>query len=161
MSEFSGLAAEIDRGRFEESDYTPTLVRMIAHVLTAEAPILDDLLVTRIARVHGFQRIGDRIRERVLKIARKHHHIRRDPVGGYFVWAAPGDPLHWARGRGPADEQAIRRIDEIASEELRAAFAAVSLEDTESEIARHFGIKRVTAAARERISKALQSAGPR
>ena len=156
VSELSGFGAEIDRGRFEDSDYTPTLVRIIEHVLSAEAPIVDDLLVTRIARIHGFQRIGERIRERVLKTAKKYHHIRRDPAGGYFVWAAPGDPLHWVRARVPTDEQTIRRVDEIASEELRAAVVHVG--DEESEIARYFGIKRITASARERIAKAIQGA---
>lgn len=160
VSEFSIFGEEIDRNRFDEPDYTPTLVRMIAHVLATEAPILDDLLVMRIARIHGFQRSGDRIRERVLKIAKKHHHIRRDPVAGQFVWATPGDPLHWTRARAPADEPATRRIDEVSSEELRAALAVVRVDDAESDIARYFGIRRVTAPARERIAKAIQRTSP-
>ena len=42
-----------------------TLKAMIAHVIDAEGPIFEDVLVDRIARAHGMQRSGNQIRRRV------------------------------------------------------------------------------------------------
>jgi very-short-patch-repair endonuclease len=51
---------------FYEPRYTPLLRRMVAHVIEVEGPIYHDVLVTRIARVHGFQRNGGNIQTLVL-----------------------------------------------------------------------------------------------
>ncbi len=121
-----------------------------------KAPIAEDVLVTRIARIHGFQRAGDRIRDRVLKVTKRNHQIRRDPSGGRFVWNAQQAPELWVRARSPADDAAVRGIDDIATEELLAAVPIVDTADIVSGVARYFGIKRVSATARDRIEKALQ-----
>jgi very-short-patch-repair endonuclease len=51
---------------FYEPRYHPFLCQMVTHVIEVEAPIYEDLLVTRIARAHGFQRSGNNIQTRVL-----------------------------------------------------------------------------------------------
>lgn len=161
VADFTAFRDVISRERFEDPDYLPTLARLIGHVLSQEAPIAEDVLVTRIARIHGFQRAGDRIRERVLKVTKRNHQIRRDPSGGRFVWNAQQSPELWVRARAPADDAAVRGIDEIATEELLAAMSIVDAADIVSGVARYFGIKRVSATARSRIEKAVQrSASP-
>jgi Protein of unknown function (DUF3320) len=55
-----------DRERFYDGAYSATLKAMIAHVIDAEGPIFEDVLVDRIARAHGMQRSGNQIRRRVL-----------------------------------------------------------------------------------------------
>ena len=82
--------------------------------------------------------------------------MRKDFVGGRFIWSTPEAPALWVRARAPADELAIRGVDEIAAEELLAAFTLVQAEDPVSEIARYFGVRRVSSVARERIAKAIQ-----
>ena len=54
-----------DRELFYDGAYSATLKAMIAHVINAEGPIFEDVLVDRIARAHGMQRSGNQIRRRV------------------------------------------------------------------------------------------------
>ncbi|MCM0018751.1 MAG: DUF3320 domain-containing protein [Tagaea sp.] len=149
------LDLTLDRDRFEEASYAPTLSALIHRILTIEAPMRDDALVERVSRLHGFQRSGDRIRERVLKFAKKKHPIRKDPVGGKFVWLDDAQVSGGMIARRPAAEEDGRRIEDIASEEIRAAAAHVAGGDIPVEIARFFGIKRLSADARDRITDAL------
>lgn len=151
IADFAPFAAEISAGRFHDPDYEATLIRLIGHVLEKEAPILDELLVTRIARAHGFQRSGRLIQERIIGLASKHHHVRRDPIGGTFVWLDSYAPEKWSSPRTPASEEAMRRIEEISFEELRSAVRTVSGVDVSVEVARVFGIRRLVATGRMRL----------
>jgi hypothetical protein len=145
----------LDRDKFEESAYTPILSALIDRVLTIEAPIRDEMLVERVSRLHGFQRSGDRIRERVLKLAKKKHPIRKDPCGGKFVWLDDAQLSGGAIARRPVSDEDVRRIEDIASQEIRAAAANVAGGDRPVEIARFFRIKRLSVDARDRITDAL------
>jgi len=60
-----------DRDAFYDSAYRPTLRRMVAHVITTEGPIFDDLLIHRVARAHEFGRAAGRIRETVLDVVER------------------------------------------------------------------------------------------
>ena len=55
-----------DPNRFYEFNYRPTLRAMVAVVIRTEGPIFLELLLTRIARAHGFGRIGGTIRETIV-----------------------------------------------------------------------------------------------
>src|SRR5690606_38245268 len=55
-----------DPDRFYETEYDTTLTSMINAILDAEAPLREDVMLQRIARVHGWLRTGARIRERIL-----------------------------------------------------------------------------------------------
>jgi hypothetical protein len=55
-----------DPDNFYELNYGPTLRAMVAVVIRTEGPIYLELLLTRIARVHGFGRIGVTIRQTVI-----------------------------------------------------------------------------------------------
>lgn len=146
----------IDDTMFYEIDYDPTLNTLIKAVLEQEAPILDKLLVHRIARAHGFQRSGGLIWARVLGLAEKNFHIRNDPAGGRFVWLEKGDHAKWNRYRIPETAESRRSIDEIASEELKAAKLAVNGDDLPVEVARLFGVSRLGLSARKRILSAAK-----
>ena len=139
---------------FYQIDYDPTLNTLIKAILDQEAPILDKLLVDRIARAHGFRRSGRLIWARVLDLAKKNFHIRNDPAGGRFVWLEKDDHAKWNRCRIPETAESRRSIDEIASEELNAARLAVKGDDLPVEVARLFGVSRLTLSARKRIFSA-------
>jgi hypothetical protein len=109
----------IDAERFYEPDYNETLTALLGHVLAVEAPIAETLLVQRIARAHGFQRAGRVIRDRVMSLAERLHHVVEEPDGGRFVWANAVSPSLWSQARSPAKEEDIRQIEEIALIELR------------------------------------------
>lgn len=159
VADFAAFQEVISRDRFDDADYSPTMSRLVAHVLSQEAPIAEMLLVTRIARLHGFQRVGERIRDRVLKIVKNNHHIRKDPLGGRFVWNVKDDVDNWNRARAPADDSATRGFNDIATEELVAAIRVNLSDDTVASVARFLGIKRVSSAARERIEKVIDRFG--
>ena len=160
VTDFSGFFAIVRPEYFHEEGYDSTLGDLISHVLAKEAPILESLLVQRIARAHGFQKAGRLIRERVLEFVDRAHHLREDPIGGSFVW--PNEEAHtgWSSYRIPTSEEHSRKIEEISFEELRAAASACKGPDLPTEIARMFGIKRLASAGRERLTAMIELCRP-
>jgi very-short-patch-repair endonuclease len=158
VTDLTSFSADISPARFYESDYEPTLKELIGHVVEREGPILDGLLVNRIARAHGLLRSGRIINDRVLEIAKRHFHIKTDHVGGSFVWHDEEMPESWAKFRTPASEESTRRIEEIAFEELRSALPSKPVTDVPLEIARIFGIRRLAAAGRARLESVIRMA---
>lgn len=143
---------------FYEESYDVILEEIIQHILEQEAPILDKVLVDRVARAHGFKRSGRIIHERVLEVAERHYHFQQDPgpSRGEFVWLNPDDPQRWNCYRVPEGDDEVRFIEEISPEELIAAARSLAGGDLPVEIARVFGIRRLSAAAKERIVSVLQ-----
>jgi hypothetical protein len=150
MIDRSGLHAHVDPAAFYEAAYDPVLTSLIGQVLDREAPISESQLVQRIARAHGFQRSGRVIRDRVIAVVEREFHLERDDGSQGFVWPRPGAAADWSRARPPISERDIRQIEDIAFEELRAADGRMS----PSEVARFFGIRRLTTMARTRIEQA-------
>ncbi|WP_240610690.1 DUF3320 domain-containing protein [Rubritalea profundi] len=152
-TDFASLQPKIDPDLFYDDAYTSTLVEMIEHTLESEAPISDELLVQRIARAHDFKRSGRRIREKLLELIDEHFHLREDPVEGSFIWKTPDGPATHSVYRSPTNSQSTRRIEEIPYEEISAAHRDRNTDATD--IARTFGIKRLTANVRDRIERAI------
>jgi hypothetical protein len=59
----------------------------------------------------------------------------------------------WATYRVPASEADVRALEDIAPQEVQAAALAVGEGDTVAEVAKLFGVKRLTAAARARLAQ--------
>ena len=157
VTDLTSFAADIAASRFYDPDYEPTLKGLIGHIVENEGPILDSLLVNRIARAHGLQRSGRVINERVSEITKRHFHIKTDPIGGSFVWLDKDMPDTWAKYRTPASEENARKIEEIAFEELRSAVLTKPAGDVPVEVARMFGIRRLASAGRERIEAVIKN----
>ncbi|MNM37089.1 hypothetical protein D3C81_478120 [compost metagenome] len=155
VADLTSLDAVIDAQRFHQPDYTTVLSQVVAEVLRQEAPMLDALLVQRVARAHGFQRTGRLIRDRVLELAEQHHHVQKTAAEEVFVWHAEADVAGWSTYRVPASAADVRSIEEIAAEELRIAAAIIDANDPALELARLLGVKRLNASARERIERIL------
>ncbi|MCX6023442.1 MAG: DUF3320 domain-containing protein, partial [Chloroflexi bacterium] len=113
------LSVGADPGAFIESSYTPRLLAMIAHVVAQEGPVRDDVLARRIARSHGWARVGVRIRERVEELARSSFPLTQEDVG-LFLWPAGSDTTRWRVFRRPGTATSPRPVDEIALPELIA-----------------------------------------
>lgn len=160
MADLSSLEPSLQPSSFHDPSYDSTLHRCIREVLEQEAPILDKVLVDRVARAHGFKRSGRLISERVLELAERHFHFQPDPEPdhGHFVWLAADDPERWNTYRVPDREEDVRSIEELAPQEIFAASPSVRTEDSVVEIARTFGIRRLSASARGRITMVLDSA---
>jgi very-short-patch-repair endonuclease len=149
-TDFTPLAPMIDSGRFYEPDYDATLGTLIRHVLIAEAPIAETLLVQRIARAHDFKRAGRIIRDRVMALVERLYLVEEDIGGRRFVWIDAVSRAGWNSARMPAGEADIRQIEDISIAELRAARANRDNMDV-IDVARSFGVRRLSASARARI----------
>jgi hypothetical protein len=156
VTDFSNMAASIHADQFYDESYDSTLKDLIGHVLNQESPILESLLVHRIARAHGFLKSGRIIRERVLEIVDRAFHLRLDPVGGQFIWIDAEASTSWSCYRPPASEDHARKVEEISFEELRAASAVSKGDDLPVEIARLFGIRRLASGGRDRLEATLK-----
>lgn len=74
--------------QFYDPAYTEQLQAMIQAILVAEAPLRDDVLAQKIARVHGWERTGKRIRERVFALIETAPQTEEST--GRFIWSSQG-----------------------------------------------------------------------
>lgn len=102
---------------FYESNYDMVLQPMVEWVVEREGPVLDAVLARRIARVHGFQRTGSRIQERVEQIARRLFDATEE-AGGTFYWPHGIETQAEFAFRWPSDEDSARGVEEICESEL-------------------------------------------
>ena len=159
LADFSAVTA-IDPGRFQEHDYSAILKEMVSQVVAAEAPIRDTLLVERIARAHGFKRSVRQIRERILTVVRSVAHVETEHTGASFVWADAMVVAAWEKARYPNSSADVRSIEDIALPELSAAIrGCIDAADPLTDAARRFGVKRLSAAARDRLKMAKPVTG--
>ena len=156
VTDLTAFQDRISPLRFYDLDYEPILMELIGQIVEKEGPILDGLLVNRIARAHGFQRSGSVIYERVLEIAKRYFYIKPDQIGGSFVWSNDGLPDGWVRFRIPKSEESFRKIEEIAFEELKAALPVSPVPDVLLELARIFGLRRLMAGSRARLEAVIR-----
>ncbi|MBU2741552.1 DUF3320 domain-containing protein [Acidithiobacillus albertensis] len=149
----------VDVDAFFDAAYEPNLARMIAHVVEIEGPVRDTVLARRIARAHGWQRTGSRIRERVEALAAKQFNITEEDVGTFY-WPAgqnPDGPIVFRRVVGDT----ARMVDEICMEELatlaKTVIAAGSTgESAITSMARAVGLQKIRAASHNRLQKVMQ-----
>ncbi|HQT00099.1 MAG: DNA helicase [Hydrogenophilales bacterium 16-64-46] len=151
----------VNADAFFDAPYNPTLARMIAHVIEIEGPVLDAVLARRIARAHGWQRTGSRIRDRVEALAAKQFKTTQEDVGTFY-WPTGQNPDGPIAFRRPA-EDAARAVDEICMAELLAlAWEVVACgnsgEAATVAMARELGLQVLRAASRTRIEKMIQKA---
>jgi len=102
---------------FYEPSYDAVLQPMVEWVVQREGPVLDAVLARRIARVHGFQRTGSRIQERVEQIARRLFDATEE-AGGTFYWPNGIETQAEFAFRWPSDEDSARGVEEICEPEL-------------------------------------------
>jgi hypothetical protein len=157
-TDYSEFLDRISPDGFYDESYDETLVDLIRLTLKIEAPIADDLLVQRIARVHDFKRAGRVIRERILALVDDHFHMRQDPVDGFFVWLHEEGPSTMMSFRVPVEGEVARSIEEIPAQEILAATRYAGGSCSAVQIARIFGNKRLTTLGKDRIERAIQVA---
>jgi hypothetical protein len=146
-----------DASQFFEHSYDAELTRMVIGIVESEGPILDEVIARRIARLHGWQRTGAKISERVTRIASKAcKKVNEEPVGTFF----------WPRGLEhsqpiPFRAGLDRTVDEICMPELVSLAVDVlatgkSGEDAIAAMAKAIGLQRLRAASRPRLESAIR-----
>ncbi|MGM9428393.1 DUF3320 domain-containing protein [Hydrogenophaga sp. MI9] len=152
-------AGAISADMFYEPSYDKVLRQMVEWVVIHEGPVLDAVLARRIARVHGFQRTGSRIQERIENIAHQLFKATEEP-GGTFYWPRELEPCAEISFRWPTDDDSARGVEEICTAELLSLARWVlrrGLSEQESLIAmaRELGLQRLREASRGRLEHAL------
>ena len=147
----------VDASQFFERSYDAELTRLVTGIVQSEGPISDDVLVRRIARLHGWQRTGTRITERVMRIALKVFKKTNEESVGTFLWPdgmEAGQPLPFRSGLG-------RTVDEICMPELISLALDVLVsgkigEDAIAAMAKGLGLQRLRATSRPRLESAIR-----
>jgi hypothetical protein len=147
-----------DRESFYDLAYRPALRRMIARVIAEEGPIFDDLLVTRIARAHGFGRAAGRIRETVLSLIDSQTQTSMESDRRIF-WpkdTAPGKRFPFRAGALDDRNHGDIPLPELS--DLAAQFVANGALPEEAAVAmsRHLGLSRLREATRIRFEEAAR-----
>ena len=149
-----------ERELFYDGAYSATLKAMVSHVINAEGPIFEDVLVDRIARAHGMQRSGNQIRRRVHSLL---------PAGVSMI--AEGErTVVWPSGKDPMpihifrkDDTGVRGHEDVPLKELAAIavpFIRLRMDDESvlRKMADQFGLGRLREATRARFEEALRIA---
>ena len=144
-----------DASQFHSEGYQKQLAAMIDRIIDTEGPIHEDVLLRRIARHHGFQRVGRQIREAVIDTASRRRGKTQEEVGRFF-WrkGTAGARLAPARYEGRDDE--LNNVDYICKEELRAIAKALRV-GSPAELASRFGVVRLSQAMRQRLGDILSN----
>ena len=80
----AGVASDLELDKFFDLSYVPTLEGLVSEIVAMDGPLRDIQLVRKIARQHGWQRAGRRIRERVLNCLGNNE--RHEENGNVFIW---------------------------------------------------------------------------
>jgi len=144
--------------QFYDDDYRTTLAIMVASELDKAGPLREDRLIQRIARLHGFQRVGREIRERVLASIPQACRRTRDSAGP-FVWPTNSDPSACETFRTPQEGES-RDSTEVPIEELSALAKACLLESHDDDavllaMRDACGLSNLREASRERFKDAI------
>jgi len=107
-----------DATRFYDDDYRATLRAIVLAEVAKWGPIRVDRLVQKIARLHGFQRTGREIQERVSDSIDTSCMQTKEDLGA-FVWPTAVDPSTWNVFRHQVGDES-RDPSEIPMEELVA-----------------------------------------
>lgn len=134
---------------------------LIAEIVEAEGPVLDDRLATLVLRSFGLERTYT---------ARKKKIIRQASASGFhldkakFLWPADMDPANWTEFR-PNDGATDRPFTEISPREIGNAAVAVveqksrlTRPELDAEVLSTFGRKRRTKAFLKHLESGYQTA---
>ena len=152
-------SVEADAAQFHEAGYRDRLAVIVAELLVRMAPLREDRLVREVARLHGFQRAGRDIRDRVLSVLPADVRRTAEAVGG-FVWPPSADPAAWEGFRRPAGGETVDPAEIPLQEliELARLCAARSATAEALLIAMRdaCGLKRMGDASRNRYNEAIR-----
>ena len=151
---------------FLSPGYDAVLSELVAHVIEVEAPIAATSFAQKVARMHGFQRTGARIAERLAQMAARTARLDEEADGLAFWWRLRDPTGAQVPFRHPAAAQPGRPPEEICLAELselaqRCGALALPREAALRELAKACGIGRLTGPASLRLERAIDLARQR
>jgi hypothetical protein len=149
----------VDPERFFEFSYRSQIQEMVDLVMAAEAPMREDVLCQRLARAHGWQRTGARIRDQIALHLKKFD--RTEETTGSFPWL-PGSSTLRVKFRSTNDANHRRALGEIALAEpadfILSNIAVLEEDDPPLVYARLMQVDRLANPSRSRIEEAIAHA---
>lgn len=114
IADIANLSLTPRPDRFYETDYKETIGRIPDYIIEVEAPVFGDVVVTRIARVHGYLRTGNTIQKLVLSSVDGRFPKTTEDGREVFwpVGVSPGSLVSFRASSG--QERARRRSDRRA-----------------------------------------------
>lgn len=160
VADISVSGIRLDPEQFYKSSYSTELSRMIAHVIAVEGPIYDDLLVTRIARAHGFMRNGTNIVDRVMRIVERRFQTTREG-DRQVIWPTTVRPVpilqvRWSNNN--ARDQTDIPLAELASIAVPLLNKQQNAEEIMAQMRDLFGLERLRESTRQRFDEAIRIA---
>ncbi len=159
IADLNDLGRPVEPGRFYDASYRPALSAMVDHVLSVEGPIYEEVLIRRIARAHGLQRVGPLVREAIA--AQINAAVARTDDEGRPVLWPPGEEPRTSYPYRPADA-AVRSHTDTPMPELVGIAKTLPSNAAEADRARmigqRLGLSRIEAAARARFERASELA---
>jgi very-short-patch-repair endonuclease len=143
--------------RFYEADYKVIIGQIADYIIELEAPVFDDVVATRIARIHGFQRTGSTIQKLVLSAVDRRYPKTAEDAREVFwrVGAQTGIPVLFRTSAGHVRSHNDVPIAELAG--LALPFVRIRMDDDQvlRKMAEYFGLGRLREATRVRFDKAV------
>ena len=153
-----GLSAD----RFYDDDYLFVIRRLAIELIDEVGPITYRHLSERVARAHGFQRTGSRIRRRVWAAVSKERKPVKGPNGETIFWPDGMPPTRQMPFRGlviGSDERTWRHVPHPEKLGLAAEIVTTtSSGDKIEKMARRIGLGRITQRVRDELSELLHEA---
>jgi hypothetical protein len=163
VTNFETLEVTANPGQLYVLENRISLVRMVAHAISLEAPIFEDLLARRVARAHGLARATRKLVEIIQEITEgKYGRTREDDRT--VVWPKQGEIGQLTPFRAaPLD---LRDHVDIPLEELASLAIPLLAEGHAPEaaaiiMARLIGLGRIMPNARSRLTAAAELARER
>jgi len=150
--------AELDPSQFHEPAYRRTLRRLAISHVDREGPITFDRLAHLIARAHGFQRTGKRIKRTLLGAIHGSRGQTRSRNGELVFWPDGNPPATVLPFRGLAIGSEIRDWNEVPQPEklgLLQQILEARPRDTARAVADVLGVGRLTSQLRDEVEMLL------
>ena len=162
-AQFDDIIPFLKPEEFHAPSENMRLNELVSRIIINEGPIPIELLAERVARAYAFKRTGNKIVERVRKIAAKQFPSHKEK-GQEFFW--PSGKLinsYQSSRTSAADSEFIRKIEYICSQELCALAHFVEATDhpvdEEQQIrlmAERLGYRRITENIASQLRKAIE-----
>ncbi|EGF32826.1 DNA helicase [Oxalobacteraceae bacterium IMCC9480] len=148
--------------KFYEKATRSILLNQLLKVVNTEGPVSEFEVFKRVRMAWGLSKTGSRVQELLTGLLAG--RVSKTNDGTIFYWPETVDPAAWEGFRSPETEDGSKRlIDEVCLEELGniAIFilseqGRTSVPDLAKSVCTFLSIARVTAAAEERVTRALK-----
>ena len=160
IADIANLSLTPRPDRFYEKDYKATIGRIADYIIEVEAPVFGDVVVTRIARMHGYLRTGNTIQKLVIS-AVDGRFPKTTEDGREVFWPVGVPPGSLVPFRASSDQERSHNDVPIAElSGLALPYIRIRMDDEQvlRKMAEYFGLGRLREATRARFYQAVMLA---